>query len=165
MAGDFEDTAGELLLTIDSQLDDVQGELEAVRALYQLRELINKDTKLVMKAHARHDLVALERFSQTLPAQVGKMGEALSLLEDDGIVESMKTIIDMCSQSASAVEQQSATTEEIAKNVNCIAAIAEHTAGSAVEASQRSDGLADLARRLQSQVSHFTIADGIEQKN
>ena len=77
----------------------------------------------------------------------------------DTIVESMNAIFDMSSQIAGAAEQQNATTNEIASNVNNIADIAERTAANAVEASERSHSLAGLADRLQNQVSHFTVDD------
>jgi methyl-accepting chemotaxis protein len=63
----------------------------------------------------------------------------------------------MNTQIASAAEEQSATTEEMNKNIININQLADETANSAAQSTAASDELSRLATDLQNLVSQFKI--------
>ncbi|MEQ8289927.1 MAG: methyl-accepting chemotaxis protein [Gammaproteobacteria bacterium] len=86
--------------------------------------------------------------------QAGKAGEALQMITQ--VVDNIKT---MNMQIASAAEEQSATAEEINRNIVNISEVAQETSSGSRQTATASDELARLAADLQSQVSKFTVAD------
>lgn len=86
-------------------------------------------------------------------SQAAKTGEALN--EITLVVDDIKN---MNMQIASAAEQQSATAEEINRNIVNISEVAQETANGTQETANASDELARLASDLQMQVSKFKIA-------
>lgn len=62
-------------------------------------------------------------------------------------------------QIATALEEQSAVTEEINRNVNNISQISSSSASAGAEISEASRHLSELASTMQSQVSEFVITD------
>jgi methyl-accepting chemotaxis protein len=84
--------------------------------------------------------------------QAAKAGEALQAIT--GVVDNIKS---MNIQIASAAEQQSATAEEINRNIVNISEVAEETAGGSQQTASASDELARLAADLQGQVAKFKI--------
>jgi methyl-accepting chemotaxis protein len=86
--------------------------------------------------------------------QAAKAGEALQTIT--GVVDNIKS---MNIQIASAAEQQSATAEEINRNIVNISEVAQETAGGSQQTASASDELARLAADLQGQVSKFKIGD------
>jgi len=86
-------------------------------------------------------------------AQAAKAGEALQAIT--GVVDNIKS---MNIQIATAAEEQSATAEEINRNIVNISAVAQETAGGSQQTASASDELARLASDLQSQVAKFKIA-------
>jgi methyl-accepting chemotaxis protein len=85
--------------------------------------------------------------------QAAKAGDALSAIT--GVVDSIKS---MNMQIASAAEQQSATAEEINRNIVNISEVAQETASGSQQTASASDELARLASDLQGQVAQFKIA-------
>ena len=86
--------------------------------------------------------------------QAAKAGEALKAIT--GVVDNIKS---MNMQIASAAEQQSATAEEINRNIVNISEVAQETAGGSQQTASASDELARLASDLQGQVSKFKVTD------
>ena len=86
--------------------------------------------------------------------QAGKAGEALQMITQ--VVDNIKS---MNMQIASAAEEQSATAEEINRNIVNISEVAQETSTGSRQTATASDELARLAADLQSQVSKFTIAE------
>ncbi len=86
--------------------------------------------------------------------QAAKAGEALKAIT--GVVDNIKS---MNMQIASAAEQQSATAEEINRNIVNISEVAQETAGGSQQTASASDELARLAADLQGQVSKFKVTD------
>lgn len=84
--------------------------------------------------------------------QTKQAGEALA-----AITRSVTTISEMNIQIASAAEEQSATTEEMNKNIININQLADETATSASQSTAASSELSKLAADLQSLVSQFKI--------
>ncbi len=84
--------------------------------------------------------------------QAAKAGEALQAIT--GVVDNIKG---MNMQIASAAEQQSATAEEINRNIVNISEVSQETAGGSQQTASASDELARLASDLQGQVSKFKI--------
>lgn len=84
--------------------------------------------------------------------QAAKAGEALQTIT--GVVDNIKS---MNMQIASAAEEQSATAEEINRNIVNISEVAQETAGGSQQTASASDELARLASDLQSQVVKFKI--------
>ncbi len=85
--------------------------------------------------------------------QAGKAGEALTAITQ--VVDNIKS---MNMQIASAAEEQSATAEEINRNIVNISEIAQETSSGSRETANASDELARLASDLQSQVGKFKVA-------
>ena len=85
--------------------------------------------------------------------QAGKAGEALTAITE--VVDNIKS---MNMQIASAAEEQSATAEEINRNIVNISEIAQETSSGSRETANASDELARLASDLQSQVGKFKVA-------
>lgn len=86
--------------------------------------------------------------------QAGKAGEALQMITQ--VVDNIKS---MNMQIASAAEEQSATAEEINRNIVNISEIAQETSSGSRETATASDELARLAADLQSQVGKFKVAE------
>lgn len=86
--------------------------------------------------------------------QAAKAGEALQAIT--GVVDNIKS---MNMQIASAAEQQSATAEEINRNIVNISEVAQETAGGSQQTASASDELARLASDLQSQVGKFKVVN------
>ena len=84
--------------------------------------------------------------------QTKQAGEALA-----AITRAVTTISEMNTQIASAAEEQSATTEEMNKNIININQLADQTANSADQSTAASAELSKLATDLQNLVSHFKI--------
>lgn len=84
--------------------------------------------------------------------QAAKAGEALEAIT--GVVDNIRS---MNMQIASAAEQQSATAEEINRNIVSISEVAQETAGGSQQTASASDELAKLASDLQGQVSKFKV--------
>ena len=84
--------------------------------------------------------------------QTKQAGEALA-----AITRAVTTINEMNTQIASAAEEQSATTEEMNKNIININQLADETANSAAQSTSASSELSNLATELQNLVSQFKI--------
>lgn len=84
--------------------------------------------------------------------QTTQAGEALA-----AITRAVTTINEMNTHIASAAEEQSATTEEMNKNIININQLADETAGSAEQSTAASAELSKLATELQNLVSQFKI--------
>ena len=85
-------------------------------------------------------------------AQTKQAGEALA-----AITRAVTTISDMNTHIASSAEEQSATTEEMNKNIININQLADQTANSAQQSTAASAELSKLATDLQNLVSQFKI--------
>ena len=85
--------------------------------------------------------------------QTSQAGEALA-----AITRAVSTINDMNTHIASAADEQTATTEEMNKNIANISQLADETAGSAEQSTNASSELAALAAELQNLVGQFKIA-------
>lgn len=83
-------------------------------------------------------------------SQAESAGSSLGL-----IAERVMTIRDMNTHIASAAEQQSAVAEEINRNINQIAQIAEENASSTSQTTETSQSLAELSNDLQTLVNQF----------
>lgn len=91
-----------------------------------------------------------------------KASESVSLAESAGssldvISQRVMTIRDMNTHIASAAEEQSAVAEDINRNVNQIASIAEENAESTSQTTETSQSLAQLASDLQTLVNQFKV--------
>jgi methyl-accepting chemotaxis protein len=92
--------------------------------------------------------------ADTCVEQAAKAGVSLA-----SITEMVYRIKDMNTQIASAAEEQSATTEEINRNVTNISEVAAETSQGATQTAVASDQLARLAANLQDLVGKFKIAN------
>ena len=66
----------------------------------------------------------------------------------------------MISQIAAASEEQSSTSEEIAKNVSAISMVTNDSTKQIQEVASSADGLAKLTEQLQQMVGQFTLDSG-----
>lgn len=83
---------------------------------------------------------------------IQKAGELLAT-----ITEGITIINDMSTHIATAAEEQASVTEEVHKNVNAIASIADQTAVGADKTMESSVEVAALSERLKASVGHFKI--------
>ncbi len=90
--------------------------------------------------------------THTVVDQVGTAGQAL-----EAITRAVTAINDMNTQIASAAEEQSATAEEINRNVVNIAQISDETAEGARQTAQTTQTLTQLAGNLRNAISQFRI--------
>ena len=75
----------------------------------------------------------------------------------DNIVSSTQGVVDMVNQIAVASEEQSATSEEISKNVEAISSVASESAAGVAQIAHTASDLNQLTLQLQSLASQFTI--------
>lgn len=73
------------------------------------------------------------------------------------IVSGVENVTDMISQIATSAEEQSATTDEISRNMDSIAEVAKSNVGAIGEVSKATDEMAHLASELKDLVSGFRI--------
>jgi len=99
---------------------------------------------------------AMEQGKAKAKVSVSKAMEAGEAL--DAIMQVVDNIKGMNMQIASAVEQQSATAEEINRNIVNINAVTQESASGSQQTATAGDELAQLAVDLQEQVNHFKIA-------
>ncbi|MFT5451160.1 MAG: methyl-accepting chemotaxis protein [Enterobacterales bacterium] len=83
---------------------------------------------------------------------IQKAGELLAT-----ITEGITIINDMSTHIATAAEEQASVTEEVHKNVNAIASIADQTAVGAEKTMKSSLEVASLSEKLKASVGHFKI--------
>ena len=83
---------------------------------------------------------------------IQKAGELLAT-----ITEGITIINDMSTHIATAAEEQASVTEEVHKNVNAIASIADQTAIGADKTMDSSVEVATLSEKLKDSVGHFKI--------
>lgn len=72
---------------------------------------------------------------------------------------SLTQIAGMMTQIASAAEQQGNVSEDISSNITSIDDAAQQTSHRAARASESSQSLVGIARRLDDQISQFTLDD------
>jgi len=109
-----------------------------------------------LQTGAKNAVSAMETGSEKASVgveQTQQAGEALA-----AITRAVSTISEMNLQIASAAEEQSATTEEMNKNIININQLADETANSADQSTAASAELSKLASELQNLVSQFKIA-------
>ncbi len=90
----------------------------------------------------------------------GKAGVSLAIEAGtalDKIVETVKKVSDMIAQIATAAEEQSATTEEITRNIGSIAEVSKDTMTKAEASSSVTEEMKKLAEELESLVNRFKL--------
>lgn len=93
-----------------------------------------------------------KEYVEATVTKVGAAGESLSMIS-----ERVRSIMDMNTHIASAAEEQSAVAEDINRNVNHIAQVAEENAESTSQTTETSQGLAGLAADLQKLITQFKV--------
>ncbi len=76
------------------------------------------------------------------------------------IVESSRDLLDMINQIAAASEQQSSTSEEIAKNVAAISEVSSHSSRRVQEIAHSAEDMTSLTESLKNMMSQFKIEQG-----
>ena len=86
---------------------------------------------------------------------VGRIGDVEQVLE--GTRESIQRISDMAAQIATACEEQSSVTEEIARNIDEIRTLSNQATQMSEQSTQASRGLSDLSGQLAGLVGRFQV--------
>ena len=116
-------------------------------------EIENMIAKL--QTGARDAVSTMTQGRNSAQASVTEAQKAAAALE--AITQAVSTINDMNTMIASASEEQSATAEEMNKNLSNIHALAENNASGAAQTTGASEELARLAVQLQEMVGQFKI--------
>jgi methyl-accepting chemotaxis protein len=103
-----------------------------------------------------------QKTMQSMGAATGKVLGATEQIKLLGgtlteIVDSVKSVQDQIGQIATAVEEQSSTSEEIARNIASTSAIAQKIEGLSGEVMEDARSLSDIAENLRIAGSRFTI--------
>ncbi len=93
-----------------------------------------------------------KEYVEATVTKVGAAGDSLTTISDK-----VRSIMDMNTHIASAAEEQSAVAEDINRNVNHIAQVAEENAESTSQTTETSLGLAGLAADLQKLITQFKV--------
>nr|WP_275285022.1 methyl-accepting chemotaxis protein [Thiospirillum jenense] len=108
-----------------------------------------------LQAGANEAVSAMHLGQQQAQDSVNKAQDAGAAL--GAITDSVATIADMNHQIASAAEQQSAVAEEINRNIINISQVADRTSSGAEQTTRATERLAELARRLRTQLDQFHV--------
>ncbi len=125
----------------------------AARTQESTSEIEQMITKL--QSGARNAVSTMTQGTQTAQQSVEQARQAATALE--AITGAVSTINEMNTMIASAAEEQSATAEEMNKNITNIHTLAESNASGAAQTTAASKELAKLAAQLQQLVSQFKI--------
>ena len=125
----------------------------ASRTQQSTREINDMIERLQNGANQAVDVMEMGRAkAEESVEQAAKAGEALQSITS--VVDNIKS---MNMQIASAAEEQSATAEEINRNIVNISEVAQDTAGGSQQTASASDQLAKLASGLQTKVAKFKV--------
>ncbi len=116
----------------------------------EIEQMISK-----LQGGAQKAVATMKRGGEQARTGVEKAREANEALSS--IATAVATISDLNTQIASAAEEQSATTEEINRNITNIRDMAEQTESGARQAASVSEELARLATNLQQVVGRFKV--------
>jgi methyl-accepting chemotaxis protein len=114
-----------------------------------------------IQAEAERSLVAVKKGNAEVEKGVGLAKSASEAL--DTIVKASTQVLDMIQRIAVATEQQSATAEEITKNMGTISQVTDESSESTNEIQQAAQTLAQLALEIQNSTAWFKT-NGTEPK-
>ncbi len=100
---------------------------------------------------------AMEEVQNTVDEGVGRTTRAQQALEE--IVKSSETVEQMLSQIVAAVEQESATSEEMSRNITAMSQVIEESAKGIAELAEAARNLSQLADDLQQSLRVFQLAE------
>jgi methyl-accepting chemotaxis protein len=120
----------------------------ATREIGEMIKSIQTETKSAVSAMSEG-----VREVESGTCEAAKSDQALQSIQDKIASVTLKA-----SQIATAAEEQTATTNEITQNIQCISYIVERTASGSQEASAAADQLSELSRELQKMVAQFQVA-------
>jgi methyl-accepting chemotaxis protein len=106
-----------------------------------------------IQAEAKKSLVAVKKGNAEVEKGVGLAKSASEAL--DTIVMASTQVLDMVQRIAVATEEQSATAEEITRNMGTISEVTDHSSESTNQIQQAAHTLAQLALEIQSSLSWF----------
>lgn len=116
----------------------------------EIREIIER-----LQAGAKTAVQVMEQGQEQAHMSVDRAARAGESLEE--IVNAVATIHTMNTQIASAVEEQSAVSEEMNRNITNINQLSEETAGGAQQTAANSEDLAKLAEQLKTSMAQFKV--------
>ncbi len=90
LAIDFDTTSAEALTVITSFIDESQGEIETVRALHNLKSLLNSTSKSALLAYYRDDLAGVQNALAQYQGRKTVLAEALAFLEDESDINPLE---------------------------------------------------------------------------
>lgn len=104
---------------------------------------------------ARHAVGTMQRGRDKAGNSVERAKAAADSIDE--ITQSVLSLSDMNTQIATAAEQQTAVTSDIARNVESIRSIAEQSADAAKASANTGQSLQQLAQSMHAEVSHFRV--------
>ena len=131
---------------------------DEVRTLAQRTQVSTGEIETLietLQTGAERAVLVMQQSREQAGAAVEKARHAGNSLE--AITKTVHTITDMNTQIASAAEEQSATSDEINRNIINIQAIAERTAAGAEQTATASLELSRLGEQLRGQVDQFKV--------
>ncbi|MCX4189250.1 methyl-accepting chemotaxis protein [Methylophaga sp. OBS3] len=131
---------------------------DEVRVLAQrCQESTEEIKKIIEKLQGSADKSVSVMASGTEQARVSVKQAEIAGQSLDEITEAVNAISDMNTHIASAAEEQTAVSEEINRNINSIAGVAEENAQSTKLTTETSNNLSLLAKDLQAQLQKFKV--------
>jgi methyl-accepting chemotaxis protein len=133
----------------------------------EVRRLAERTTKATKEINSMIESIQGEtsRAVSAMDEGARKVDNGVRLANEAGeslkrIVEGVENVTDMIAHIATSAEQQSATTEEITRNMDSIAGVAKANVNAISEVAKASRAMAELAFELKEMVSRFGAGSG-----
>ncbi|MEJ2765954.1 methyl-accepting chemotaxis protein [Photobacterium sp. MCCC 1A19761] len=131
---------------------------DEVRVLSQRTHSSTEEIRGMIETLQRNTHSAVETMAQSQELATNSVEEANNATRAlEQITASIQEISDMATQISSAAEEQRAVTDEISRNTQAVNDVSDQLSGEANEAQRLSEELNDIAQHLNSEVSKFRI--------
>ncbi len=108
-----------------------------------------------MQGEIKRSVASMQGQKQSVGKVSGQTGETLSAM--DGVVSYVENVADMVDRIAVAMEEQSATANEVTKNMENISTVTRHLRGSSADMRDTSEDLSKIALELSETTNWFKV--------